>query len=121
MRHQRALDLGRAEAVAGDVDHVVDAAGDPVEPVRVAAGAVTGEVAAGEAREIRFDKALVVAEHGAHLAGPGARQAQIALDYLPWGALQFIAVAIDDDRLDAEERPGRRARLQRRRARQRRD
>ena len=33
---QRALDLGRAHAVAGDVDHVVDAAGDPVVAVLVA-------------------------------------------------------------------------------------
>jgi hypothetical protein len=32
-----AFDLGRAHAVAGHVDHVVDAAGDPVVAVLVAA------------------------------------------------------------------------------------
>ena len=43
---QGALDLGRAQAVAGDVEHVVDAAGDPVVAVLVAAAAVAGEVEA---------------------------------------------------------------------------
>src|SRR5262249_38738351 len=47
---QGALDLGGAEAVAGDVDHVVDAAGDPVVAVLVAAAAVAGEVLAGIGR-----------------------------------------------------------------------
>ena len=41
---QRRFDLGRAHAVAGDVDDVVDAAGDPVVAVLVAAAAVAGEV-----------------------------------------------------------------------------
>jgi hypothetical protein len=40
----RAFDFGRAEAVAGDVQHVVDAAGDPVITVLVAPAAVAGEV-----------------------------------------------------------------------------
>ena len=40
------FDLGRAHAVAGDVDHVVDPAGDPVVAVGVAAAAVAGEVVA---------------------------------------------------------------------------
>src|ERR1044071_10114749 len=44
MRDERALDLGGAEAVAGDIDDIVDPAGDPVEPVSVAARAVTGDV-----------------------------------------------------------------------------
>ena len=55
---QRALDLGGAEAVAGDVDHVVDAAGDPVVAVLVAARAVAGEVLAGIGREVGLDEAL---------------------------------------------------------------
>jgi hypothetical protein len=46
MRHQRAFDLGRAHAVARDVDHVIDAAGDPVIAVLVPAAAVAGEVVA---------------------------------------------------------------------------
>ena len=42
---QRALDLHRADAVAGHVQHVVDAAQDPEVAVLVALGAVAGEVA----------------------------------------------------------------------------
>jgi hypothetical protein len=37
MRDQRAFHFGGADAVAGHVDHVVDAAGDPVVAVLVAA------------------------------------------------------------------------------------
>src|SRR5712671_1837010 len=109
---QRALDLGGAEAVAGDVDHIVDPAGDPIEAVGVAARSVTGEIKPLEGREIGFDEALMVAIDGSHHAGPGARQAEIAFA----NPVEPLAVAVDDDRLDPEERPRRRARLQRRRA-----
>jgi hypothetical protein len=44
--HERALDLRRAEPVAGHVQHVVDAPGDPVITVLVAPAAVAGEVIA---------------------------------------------------------------------------
>jgi hypothetical protein len=44
--------------VAGDVDHVVDAAGDPVIAVGVAAAAVAGEVFSGIGAEIGLDEAL---------------------------------------------------------------
>ena len=72
MGDQRALDLGGAEPVPGDIDHVVDPAGDPVVPVLVAPRAVAGEIEAREGREIGLDEALVVAEHGAHLPRPRA-------------------------------------------------
>ena len=48
MRDQRALDLGGAEAMAGDVDDVVDPPSEPVETVLVPPGAVTGEIEPGE-------------------------------------------------------------------------
>src|SRR5262245_42119409 len=70
MRDQCAFDLGGAEPVAGDIDHVVDPAGDPVVSVGVAPAAVAGEVLAGIGLEIRVDKTLVVAVDGAHLARP---------------------------------------------------
>jgi hypothetical protein len=44
---ERALDLHRADAVAGDVHHVVDAAEQPEVAVVVELGAVAGEVDAG--------------------------------------------------------------------------
>ena len=44
MRDQRAFDFGGAHPVARDVDHVIDAAGDPVIAILVAAAAVPGEI-----------------------------------------------------------------------------
>src|SRR3546814_468203 len=71
VQHQRAFHLGGADAVAADVDHVVDAASNPVVAVGVAAAAVAAEVHARIGLEVGVDEALVVAMHGAHLAGPG--------------------------------------------------
>src|SRR5262249_52188646 len=48
--HKRALHFRRAEAVAGDVDHVIDAAGDPVIAVLVTPAAIAGEIHAGVSR-----------------------------------------------------------------------
>ena len=92
MRDQRALDFGGAHAVAGDVDDVVDAAGDPVVAVVVAAAAVAGEVLAGIGLEVGVDETLVIAEHGAHLAGPGIGDAEIA----GCRAFQHLALGIDE-------------------------
>jgi len=70
MRDERAFDLGCADAVAGDVDHVVDAAGDPVVSVLVAPAAIAGKIEAGISLEIGFEEAAMIVPHGAHLAGP---------------------------------------------------
>ena len=103
--------------MAGDVDHVVDAAGDPVIAVLVAAAAVAGEILARIGREIGVDEALMIAIDRAHLAGPGIGDAEIAAG----GAVLHLAFGVDDLRHDAEERPRRRAGLELGRARQRRD
>src|SRR5262245_35168431 len=100
MRNERALDLGGAEAVSRDVQHVIDAAGDPVVAVLVALRTVAGEVAAGESLEVRVDEALVIAEHRAHLAWPAVGDHEVAFGH----ALERLALAVDDRRLDAEER-----------------
>src|SRR3546814_4718065 len=104
---QRALDFRRAHAVAGNVDDVVEPAGDPVIAVGIAATAVAGEILAGEGRKIRVDEALVVAVDRAHLARPAVGDAQVALG----GAVEHLAVAVADLWLHAEERLGGRARL----------
>ena len=65
MADQGALDFHRAEAVAGDVDDVVDAAHDPEVAVLVAAGAVAGEVDAGDLAPVLLLEALGVAVDGA--------------------------------------------------------
>ena len=119
VRHERALDLGGAEPVPGHVQHVVDAAGDPVVAVLVAPAAVAGEVVARVLREVGLLEALVVAAHRARLARPRRRQAQrAARRRCPRAPCRR---RVDDHGLDAEERQRRRARLGRRGARQRRD
>src|SRR5262249_33859584 len=115
MRDERALDLGGAEPVSGHVDHVVDPAGDPVVAVFVAPTAVTGEVLAWVALEVGVDEALMVAIDGAHHAGPGIGDAQVA----GCGALLNLAIGVDDLGDHPEERLRRRTGLESGRARQR--
>jgi hypothetical protein len=102
MRDQRAFHFRGADAVAADVDHVVDAAGDPVVAVLVAPAAVAGEIRAGIGPEIGVDEARVIAVDGAHLARPGIEQHEVALGR----AFEHDAVGIDDGRLHAEEAAG---------------
>ena len=99
VRHERQLDFRRAHAMAGDIDHVVDPAGDPVIAVRVAAAAVAGEVLALVGGEIGVDEALVVAKDGARYRGPGIEDHEIAGDR----SFEQVALAVDDCRLDAEK------------------
>uniref|UniRef100_A0A0N4Z5G8 PE-PGRS family protein n=1 Tax=Parastrongyloides trichosuri TaxID=131310 RepID=A0A0N4Z5G8_PARTI len=107
VQDQGALDLGRAHAVARDVDHVINAARDPVIAVFVTAAAVTGEVHARIGLEIGVEEALVVAVDRAHLARPAVGDAQIALGR----AVQHAAFGVDDLQLDAGQGLGRRAGL----------
>src|SRR5690606_13280531 len=75
VRHQRRLDLHRAHAVTGDVQHVVDAAGDrEVAGVDIADRAVTREVelALEVLGVIRLLETLRIAPDGADHRRPGA-------------------------------------------------
>ncbi len=112
---QRAFHLGGAHAVAGYVNHVIDAACDPVIAVLVAAAAVAGEVHPGIGFEVSVDEALVVAIDRAHLARPAVGDAEVTFAR----TLLDLALRIDDDRPDAEERAGGRAGLEHRRTGQR--
>ena len=94
------FDFSCSHPVAGDVQNVVNAAGDPEIAILIAARAVTREIASWEGGEISLDETLMVAIDGAHLAWPGMRDAQIAVNR----AVQLVVVAIHQDRLDAEER-----------------
>ena len=71
MGDERGLDFHGAEAMAADVDDVVDAAHEPEVAVGIAARAVAGEVAAGNFAPIGFFVALRVAVDGARHRGPG--------------------------------------------------
>src|SRR5574338_952477 len=70
MRHERAFHLGGADTVPGNVDHVVDAAGNPVIAILVTAAAVACEVEAGIGLEVGFEEPPVVVPYGAHLPRP---------------------------------------------------
>jgi hypothetical protein len=119
MRHKRAFDLGRAHPVAGDVDHVIDAAGDPVVAILVPAAAVAGEVIALVVREIGADEPLRIAPERPHLARPAVLHAQ---DTLGRGLVDFLTrLRVEQHRLHAEEGGRCRAGLELRRAGQRRD
>ncbi len=75
--HQRALDLERADQVAGRLDHVVGAADEPEVAVGVAPREVAGQVpAAGEALAVALLLVQVAAEH----RRPAGAQRQLALD-----------------------------------------
>ena len=107
MADQRAFDFGGAHAVARDIDHIVDAARDPVIAVLVAAAAVSGEIFAAVGAEIGQLEAFVIAIDRARLTGPAMRDAQIALGR----AVEHRALIVDQLWPNTEERPARAARL----------
>ncbi len=78
VRHQRRLDFGGGDVVAGDEHHVVDPAEQPQVAVLVPLRAVAGEVDALEPGPVRFDEPLVVAPDGAQHARPRVANGQVA-------------------------------------------
>src|SRR5438128_2721243 len=99
MRDERALDLGGAEAVAGDVEHVVNAADDPEISVLVAARAVAGEIHAFEIAPVRLLVASLVAPDAAQHPRPRFSDDKFAALIRP----EFLAVVIHDRGVHAEE------------------
>mmetsp|Transcript_21664 Transcript_21664/g.51386 ORF Transcript_21664/g.51386 Transcript_21664/m.51386 type:complete len:326 (+) Transcript_21664:42-1019(+) len=98
VQHDGRLDLGGADAVAGHVDDVVDAARDPVVAVGVAARAVARQVEAVDG-EVGLHLALVVAEHLADRRGPRGLDGEEPLGL----ALEHLALLRDQRGLHAEE------------------
>ncbi|MNR39712.1 hypothetical protein D3C85_1579440 [compost metagenome] len=109
MRDHRAFDLGGAHAVAGHVEHVVHATGDPVVTIGIATGAVTGEVHATEGLEVGVDEAVMVAKQRTRLAWPRIENHQVTLGL----AFDDVAQVVHQCRHHAEERTRRRAWLER--------
>ena len=70
---------GWQRTVARDVEHIVDATGDPEIAVTVAAAAVTGEIVARVRLEVGIEIAAVVAKDGARDARPRLADAKDAL------------------------------------------
>ncbi len=98
--HEGALDLGGADAVAGDVEHVVDAADDPEVAVLVASRAVAREVDARDDVPVRLEVALVVAPERARHRRPRPPDDELAALV----RLARVAAVLHDGDVDAEER-----------------
>ena len=91
VRHQRGLDLERADQVPGRLDHVVAAADEPEVAVGVATRQVSRAVpAAYEALAVALGLVQVAAEH----RRPARSQGQLALD-LRLGELDRLPVLED--------------------------
>ena len=99
--------------MAGHIEHIIDAAGYPVIAVLITTNTVAGEKAALEGREISVDKALIIAIYRTHLSRPAVEYDQIAFRL----TVQNVSLPIDNRWLNAEQRLGRRSRLQWRRSR----
>src|SRR5215471_6047893 len=124
-RQRRGFDLLGAQPVPGHVDHVVDAAEDPVVPVGCPDRAVAGEV--GPVVPVLAARVLVVllvvdvdeplglAPDRLHDPGPGVADADVA--GLAVGYL--VPVLVVDGRVDADHRRAAAARLHRLQGRQR--
>src|SRR5438477_470698 len=90
--NHRALNLSCAQAVTGDIQHVIDSPGNPVVPVLIASRAVTGEIHSWKRFEIGVDEALVVSVYRSHLTGPAIPEHQIAFA----GTAESLAGPIND-------------------------
>ena len=107
MAHQRAFDLDGGEPVAGDVEHVIDPAHDPVVAIGVLPGVVASEILSRHAGPIGLPKPLVIAPDAPEHAGPRLCHHEPAALTL----LDRIAGRIDDLGADAGQRQRATARL----------
>ena len=85
-----------------NVDNVIDAPGDPVIAVLIAATPVAGEIIAFVITEICLFKAFMVAPDSTHLTGPAIGDAQNTFDAV--AVYHFTCRGFQHDRLDPEER-----------------
>mmetsp|Transcript_77978 Transcript_77978/g.215634 ORF Transcript_77978/g.215634 Transcript_77978/m.215634 type:complete len:267 (-) Transcript_77978:1423-2223(-) len=97
MSNQGMLDLRAADAVAGDIDDVIHAAGDPIVPVLVADATVAGEVEAWVGPKVGVQHPLVIPIDCAEHRGPRLGENQntryvVALKLLACGGVQHAWV-----------------------------
>ena len=109
------LELGRTDAVPGDIDHVIDAPRDPEVTILVADGAIAREVVlTTPAAPVGFEVALLVAVDAAHDTRPGASDGEDAV-------VGLVALFVEHGGIDTKEGQGGRAWLGRSAARDGRD
>ena len=82
------LHLGRANAMPGDVKHIVDSTGDPIISILITSGPVTRQIVARIGVKIGLSKAFMISVNGTHDARPRRAYAEgaarwISLDFIP--------------------------------------
>ena len=70
VRDQSGFHFGSAEAMAGHIDHIINATGYPVISIFIAAATIAGEVHAFIGGEISLYETLVITIERPHLARP---------------------------------------------------
>ena len=90
MANQRAFHFGRADAMAGDVEHVVDTAHDPEVTVLVLAASVACEVAARDLGPVSFLVAGGVSPNAPQHGRPRLADHQLAAGILRHGLAGVI-------------------------------
>ena len=99
MADQRAFNLDRREPVTGHVEHIVNAAHDPVIAISVLSGVVACQILPGHTRPVGFTKSLVVAPDASQHSRPRLRQYQPA----SFALVHRVACGIHDLRTNSRQ------------------
>src|SRR4051812_5102761 len=99
MADERALDFGGADAMAGDVEDVIDAADDPEISVFILPATVAGEIAPLHFGPIDLLVSLGIAPKTPQHAGPRFANDQLSARALRHG----VSIVVNNFRHDSEE------------------
>src|SRR5690606_19373880 len=100
VENQGAFHFRSTDAVARDVQHVINPAGDPVVAIGIPTRTVSGEIDALVGAEVGFHQALLIAVHGTDLARPGLLDHQVAIG----GTFELVAIVVYQCRDHTEQR-----------------
>ena len=99
MCHERTLNLGGADAMAGHVQNIIDTSGDPNEAIFITSATVPGEIVARVWLHVHRQIALMISEAGPSNARPRLLDGQHSLDAV---ALNLLSSRrIQHDRVNA--------------------
>jgi hypothetical protein len=107
VRNERAFYFGRPHPVTGNIDDVIDAAGDPIIAICITPTAIACEIFPRVGRKIDLFETFMIAVDRTHLARPRIRDDEITLAR----SVQHRAAGIHNLGLNPKERHGRRPRL----------
>ena len=70
VRAERGLDLGGPHTVTRYINHIINAARNPVKPILIALAAIARKIVTGIGGKISVNKALMIAINRSHLTRP---------------------------------------------------